>query len=186
MAISIIEGRNLVSASDRFKRESVPAINASFFHAILQKRFKSLFLDRLLQKLTEQLNKCIAMVRVCPLINIMVNSDFQMLDGILQALANKTRRAILLSLTESPSTVGELARPFKMSAPAISRHLRILERSGLIVRSRDGQLQRIRLERGQLEPLRGFMAELETGSDSIGVADDEPWGTDEEEFTKLL
>src|SRR5919205_2943823 len=66
------------------------------------------------------------------------------------ALADPTRRAILTRLADGEATVGELAEPFAMSLPAISRHLKVLERAGLITRSREAQWRRSRL---QAEPL---------------------------------
>ncbi len=67
------------------------------------------------------------------------------------ALADPTRRAILARLSEGEATVTELAEPFAMSLPAISRHLKVLERAGLISRSRDAQWRPCRLEVGALE-----------------------------------
>ncbi len=55
------------------------------------------------------------------------------------ALADPTRRAILSRLAEGPATVKELAAPFRMSGPAVSKHLRVLERAGLIARGREAQ-----------------------------------------------
>jgi DNA-binding transcriptional ArsR family regulator len=66
------------------------------------------------------------------------------------ALADPTRRAILTRLAESEATVNELAEPFAMSLPAISRHLKVLERAGLITRGREAQWRPSRLE---IEPL---------------------------------
>lgn len=66
------------------------------------------------------------------------------------ALADPTRRSILTRLAEGEATVGELAEPFSVSLPAISRHLKVLESAGLIVRSRDAQWRPSRL---QAEPL---------------------------------
>src|SRR5919205_2128314 len=66
------------------------------------------------------------------------------------ALADPTRRAILTRLAEGEATVNELAEPFAMSLPAISRHLKVLERAGLIVRGREAQWRPSRL---QTEPL---------------------------------
>jgi DNA-binding transcriptional ArsR family regulator len=66
------------------------------------------------------------------------------------ALADPTRRSILTRLAEGEATVSELADPFPMSLPAISRHLKVLERAGLIVRSREAQWRPSRL---QAEPL---------------------------------
>jgi DNA-binding transcriptional ArsR family regulator len=64
------------------------------------------------------------------------------------ALADPTRRAILVHLVAGEATVGELARPFDMSQPAISAHLKVLERAGLISRSRDAQRRPCRFEPG--------------------------------------
>jgi DNA-binding transcriptional ArsR family regulator len=61
------------------------------------------------------------------------------------ALADPTRRAILERLAEGDATVGELAEPFAMSLPAISKHLAVLERAGLITKSRDGQRRHCRI-----------------------------------------
>src|SRR5262245_6333946 len=66
------------------------------------------------------------------------------------ALADPTRRSILTRLAEGEATVGELAEPFSMSLPAISRHLKVLERAGLIVRGREAQWRPSRM---QAEPL---------------------------------
>jgi DNA-binding transcriptional ArsR family regulator len=61
------------------------------------------------------------------------------LSEIFSALADPTRRAILARLSESDATVNELAEPFSISLPAVSRHLKVLERAGLITRSRSAQ-----------------------------------------------
>ena len=68
------------------------------------------------------------------------------LSGTFQALADPTRRAILARLALGETSVGELAAPFDMSQPAISKHLKVLERAGLISRSRDAQYRPCRLE----------------------------------------
>lgn len=70
----------------------------------------------------------------------------------LAALADPTRRAILQRLAEGEATVNQLAEPFDISLPAISRHLRVLESAGLISRGREAQWRPCRLER---EGLRG-------------------------------
>jgi DNA-binding transcriptional ArsR family regulator len=62
------------------------------------------------------------------------------------ALADPTRRAILTRLTDGPATVKELSAPFDMSGPAISKHLRVLERAGLIKRGREAQWRPCELE----------------------------------------
>jgi DNA-binding transcriptional ArsR family regulator len=62
------------------------------------------------------------------------------------ALAAPTRRAILARLSKGEASVGELAKPFKMSLPAISRHLKVLEKSGLIARGRQAQWRPCKME----------------------------------------
>ena len=67
------------------------------------------------------------------------------------ALADPTRRSILTRLAEGEATVNELAKPFTMSLPAISRHLKVLEGAGLIVRSREAQWRPSRLQADPLD-----------------------------------
>ena len=68
------------------------------------------------------------------------------LDATFAALADPTRRAILARLASGEASVNELAEPFRMSQPAISKHLKVLERAGLISRGRDAQRRPRRLE----------------------------------------
>src|SRR3954452_16125198 len=68
------------------------------------------------------------------------------LDATFAALADPTRRAILARLAAGEATVTELAAPFRMSQPAISKHLKVLERAGLVSRGRDAQRRPCRLE----------------------------------------
>lgn len=68
-----------------------------------------------------------------------MRSDDDRLSQTFAALANSTRRAILARLAEGEATVNELAEPFDMSLPAISKHIRVLERAGLITQGRQGQ-----------------------------------------------
>lgn len=74
----------------------------------------------------------------------------QQLDATFAALADPTRRAILARLASGEASVNELAEPFSMSQPAISKHLKVLERAGLISRGREAQKRPCRLE---LKPL---------------------------------
>jgi len=67
------------------------------------------------------------------------------------ALADPTRRAILARLLSGECSVGELARPFEMSMPAVSKHLRVLERAGLIAQRREAQWRRCRIQAGPLK-----------------------------------
>ena len=73
------------------------------------------------------------------------------LDRTFAALSDPTRRSILARLAEGEATVGELARPFRVSRPAISKHLRVLEGAGLVQRERDGRVSRCELD---AEPMR--------------------------------
>ena len=75
----------------------------------------------------------------------MVATQIQQLDTTFAALADPTRRAILARLTTGEATVTELAAPFAISLPAISKHLKVLERAGLILRGRDAQRRPCRL-----------------------------------------
>jgi DNA-binding transcriptional ArsR family regulator len=77
------------------------------------------------------------------------------LDRTFAALADPTRRAILARLASGEATVTELARPFAMTQPAVSKHLKVLERAGLIERGRDRQWRPARL---QAQPLRAVAA----------------------------
>ncbi|MPZ29957.1 MAG: metalloregulator ArsR/SmtB family transcription factor [Rhodospirillales bacterium] len=81
----------------------------------------------------------------------MVNKDLDRLSTTLYALSDPTRRAILARLALGESAVGELAQPFDMTLPAISKHLKVLERAGLIARGREAQRRPCRLA---AEPLR--------------------------------
>ncbi len=81
------------------------------------------------------------------------------LNDTFAALADPTRRAILARLASGEATVGELARPFDMSMPAISRHLKVLEKARLISRSRSGQWRPCRLEAAGLKDVAGWLAE---------------------------
>ena len=88
------------------------------------------------------------------------------------ALADPTRRAILGRLATGEASVGELSQPFRMSQPAISKHLKVLERAGLIAKSREAQWRLCRLEGAPLrdvadwmEPYRRFWDESFRGLD---------------------
>ncbi|GAA1624534.1 ArsR/SmtB family transcription factor [Catellatospora bangladeshensis] len=78
------------------------------------------------------------------------------------ALADPTRRAILARLAQGDATVNELAAPHAMSLPAISRHLKVLERAGLVVKGRDAQWRPCRLEPAPLREVDDWMAPYRT------------------------
>jgi DNA-binding transcriptional ArsR family regulator len=79
------------------------------------------------------------------------------LSMTLSALADPTRRAILARLSRGAATVNELAEPFDISLPAISRHLKVLEGAGLISRGREAQWRPCRLEAEPLKQLDGWL-----------------------------
>ena len=81
----------------------------------------------------------------------------QELDAIFHALADPTRRAILSRLATGEATVNELAEPFPISLPAISRHLKVLEAAGLISRGRDAQYRPCRLEPAPLQEAQAWI-----------------------------
>ena len=88
------------------------------------------------------------------------------------ALADPTRRSILTRLAEGEATVNELAEPFTMSLPAISRHLKVLERAGLIVRGREAQWRPSRLEAEPLtEAMEWMQARKRTWEDRMDRLD---------------
>ena len=102
------------------------------------------------------------------------------------ALAHPVRRAMLARLSSGQASVQELARPFKLSPPAVTKHLKVLERSGLITRSRDAQWRPCRLEakpmkevstwveqyrpqwEAQFDRLDAYVKELQTPKDPSG------------------
>ncbi len=83
----------------------------------------------------------------------MINGEEDRLSRIFGALANATRRAILARLAEGEATVNELAAPFDMSLPAISKHIRVLERAGLITKGQDAQYRPCTLNTAPLEEI---------------------------------
>jgi DNA-binding transcriptional ArsR family regulator len=80
------------------------------------------------------------------------------LSDTLSALADPTRRAILARLALGEATVGELARPFAMSGPAVTKHLNVLEKAGLIRRGRDAQRRPCRLQAARLKEAAEYLA----------------------------
>lgn len=79
------------------------------------------------------------------------------LNLIFAALADPTRRAMLQRLAEGPATVTELAEPFEMSMPAISKHLKVLERAGLIERGREAQWRPAQLQAAPLQEVSQWL-----------------------------
>lgn len=81
---------------------------------------------------------------------MIANVSEDRLDDVFHALANRTRRSLIRDLAGGPARVNELARPYGMSVNAISKHLFVLERAGLIRRSRDGSVQSCVLDAGPM------------------------------------
>lgn len=84
------------------------------------------------------------------------------LDATLEALADPTRRAILARLAAGEATVNELAAPFAISQPAVSRHIKVLTAAGLVAQSIDGTKRPCRLARGGLAELDAYLGMLRT------------------------
>src|SRR5881409_2871456 len=89
----------------------------------------------------------------------MVNYSEDLLNATFSALADSTRRAILARLARGESSVSELAEPFDMSLPAISKHLKVLERAGLIERGREAQWRPCKLRADPLQQSSNYFNE---------------------------
>jgi DNA-binding transcriptional ArsR family regulator len=92
----------------------------------------------------------------------MVKHASRDLDVVFAALADPTRRALLARLRRGTSCVSDLAAPFPVSLPAISKHLGVLERAGLISRSRAGRVSECRLDAGVMRSAAEWLADYET------------------------
>jgi DNA-binding transcriptional ArsR family regulator len=88
----------------------------------------------------------------------MVKYSSHPLDRTFAALSDPTRRAILARLARGNASVTELAAPFAMSLPAISKHLRVLEQAGLVERTKDGRVHRLRLMAQPLHEAAAWIA----------------------------
>ena len=93
------------------------------------------------------------------MLNHMVKSSDECLSAVFSALSDTTRRTMLTRLADRPRTVTELARPFDMSLPAVSKHLRVLQDAGLIQKERDGRLQRCSLDVATLKTANDWLAQ---------------------------
>lgn len=83
--------------------------------------------------------------------------DDDRLDETFAALANSTRRAILSRLAEGAATVNELAEPFDLQLPAVSKHIKVLERAGLVTRGHEAQYRPVALEPEALESVASWV-----------------------------
>jgi len=89
----------------------------------------------------------------------MVKYESPLLDRTFAALADPTRRSILANLAEGERCVTDLAKPHRMSLPAISKHLRVLEKAGLIRRHRDGRVHRLQLDAAPMQQAQQWIEE---------------------------
>ena len=89
----------------------------------------------------------------------MVKHESTPLDRTFAALSDPTRRSILANLAEGERCVTDLAKPHRMSLPAISKHLRVLEKAGLVRRKRDGRIHRLKLEARPMQEAQAWIAE---------------------------
>ena len=89
----------------------------------------------------------------------MVKCSPRLLDRTFGALADPTRRRILEHLAQGDRCVTDLARPYSMSLPAVSKHLRVLEKAGLVRRHRDGRVHRLRLEAAPMQQAQKWIEE---------------------------
>ena len=87
----------------------------------------------------------------------MVELESESLDAVFHALADATRRGMLHRLSAQECTVGELAAPFRMSLAAASKHVRVLERAGLVERTVQGREHRLRLNAGPLQEAAAWL-----------------------------
>ena len=90
------------------------------------------------------------------------SSNAVRLDSIFHALSDSTRRAILRDVSKQEKTVGEVAKPYRMSLAAVSKHLKVLEAAELIARERRGSFQIVRLNAASLRPAEKWLAYYET------------------------
>jgi DNA-binding transcriptional ArsR family regulator len=91
--------------------------------------------------------------------NYMVKCSSRLLDRTFGALADPTRRRILEHLAGGDRCVTDLARPYSMSLPAVSKHLRVLERAGLVRRRRDGRVHRLKLDASPMKDAQQWIEE---------------------------
>ncbi len=126
------------------------------------------------------------------MVNYQERNESRNLDGVFSALADPTRRAILARLADRTWRVTDLAEPFEMSLPAVSKHLRVLERAGLIGRTVRGRVHHCRLEaaamktaadwieiyrhfwEGRLDSLAEYLGRVEAGTEEEMGAENEP------------
>jgi DNA-binding transcriptional ArsR family regulator len=111
--------------------------------------------------LTLNSTKGLNSISVISIFNYMVELGTGGLDRVFQALSDPTRRAMLRRLAESERSVGELAEPFDMSFAAAAKHVKVLERAGLLKRTIEGRTHRCRIEAGPLAEADRWIADYQ-------------------------
>ena len=89
----------------------------------------------------------------------MVNTTEQ-LDRVFRALGDSTRRSMVARLARGPATIGELGRPFAMTKPAVTKHVKVLERAGLLTREIDGRVHRCEIDPVPLTKAQRWVAQV--------------------------
>ena len=97
-----------------------------------------------------------------PTINTQTPAKQDQLDLVFAALANQTRRALLARLGEAPAKITDLATPHEMSLPGVSKHLRVLEKAGLVQRDVEGRVHRCSLDTTPLQEAESWLAHNRT------------------------
>jgi DNA-binding transcriptional ArsR family regulator len=92
----------------------------------------------------------------------MVNYADRRMDAVFSALADSTRRGMIRRLSRGPATIGELGRPYPITKPAITRHVKILEGAGLVRRERDGRLHVCSLRAEQMREAEAWIERYRT------------------------
>lgn len=98
---------------------------------------------------------------------------YEELDGVLRALADPTRRAIVERLAKSPAVVSELAAPFSMALPSLMQHLGVLEKAGLVTSEKHGRVRTVSLRPGSLDVVHLWLGQQRTPAehqaDQLGI-----------------
>ncbi|MBB5538690.1 DNA-binding transcriptional ArsR family regulator [Rhizobium giardinii] len=116
-------------------------------------RFAQLLLQRCRGKTLSYCAKCFAVI-----LSLMEQYSRQ-LDGIFQALADPTRRAVLARLGTGPASISDLAKPFDMALPSFMKHIRFLEGSGLIRTRKEGRVRTCVIQEGQLAAVEAWLSQ---------------------------
>ena len=93
----------------------------------------------------------LAFMSFSTIVHHMVNCKDDQMDAVFSALADSTRRGMVAQLSGGPASIGELGRPYPITKPAVTKHVKILERAGLVERQKDGRVHRCTLNK---EPLK--------------------------------